>query len=252
MGNKHNLIAVSAAFCLCAAFAGCGSSKNVKQLRGFLQEPRSEVSATEYRVLPPDVLSVSSRHVSEINNQTQQVRPDGKINLPLVGEIFVAGHTPQEIETSLTEAAKSYYQQVDATVKVVGFNSQRVYVFGQVFRPGPVPWTGNTTLLDVLAQVQPTELAWPQRIKVVRGQEPMRGGYVPASKKGEGGEEMMVNLMDMVKSGDLSRNVLLQPDDVVYVPPNPFAAVGLTLSNILFPARTVLEAVRIPAAAVIP
>ena len=242
MKNRDKLVRSLVCAIVCVAFTGCSGSKNLEQLKAFLQKPGRRVSGAEYRVMPPDVILITSRYVSEINNQMQQIRPDGKINLPLVGEIFVAGHTPQEIETFLTKAASDYYEQVDATVRVVGYNSQKIYVFGQVRRPGPVLWTGANTLLDVLAQVQPTELAWLQRIKVVRGQPPMRGGYVPSGKKGSGGEEMMVNLMDMVKSGDLSRNVLLRPDDVVYVPPNPFAAVGLALRNILFPTQPVFEA----------
>ncbi len=241
--NRDKFVQILASITLCGLLAGCAGNKKIEQLRAFLQEPRLEVSATEYRVLPPDVLSISSRHVPEINGQTQQIRPDGKINLPLVGEIFVAGHTPLEIETFLTRAASDYYEQVDATVKVVGYNSQRVYVFGQVLRPGPVPWTGTNTLLDVLAQVQPTELAWPERITVVRGQAPMRGGYMPSGKKKDGAEKMVIDMMAMVESGDLSHNVFLRPDDVVYVPPNPFAAVGLALNNILFPTRPVFEAV---------
>ena len=258
--DRHRTFRLLVSFLLCTLLVGCNGKKaEIAKLRAFLQEPRSEVAGTEYRVLPPDVIEIHSQHVPEISGLVQRVRPDGKINLPLLGEIYVAGHTPREIEQALTEAARDYYDEVDATVKVVGYNSQRLYVFGQVLRPGPISWTGTNTLLDVLAQVQPTELAWPERIKVVRAHPPVAGGYVPgteqtasqdesaAEQSDFAAQELTIDMKAMVETGDFSHNILLQPYDVVYVPPNPFAAVGLGLRTILFPTRPVLEAVSIPA-----
>ena len=292
---------VLAGILLCGSLAGCQS--NAKRLKTFLQQPRSPVSSTEYHVLPPDRLLVTSEHVPDINNVQQQVRPDGKINLPLIGEIYVAYLTPRQIEESIKKAARDYYEQVDATVQVTGFQSQKIYVFGQVSRPGPIPWTGADTLVDILAQAQPTALAWPEQIHVVRGKEPVRGGYIPPpkhprhQKPAENEEEvapelaviralaeeyglpcpeeeaaaepaekemtheekekaeeahktkgtlMKVNMMKMVHDGDMSRNVLLRPDDVVYVPPNPFAAVGLALQQLLFPILPAAQSVSAP------
>ena len=252
---------------LAACLAGCAddNAKKMAQLRQFLEERPAPIAATEYRVLPPDVLSVTSLHVPEIHNQRQQVTPDGKINLPLLGEVFVANKTPREIEEAIMAAARQYYEQVDATVQVTAYNSEKIYVFGQVSRPGPQPWTGCDTLLDILAVTQPTTLAWPERIKLVRGGTPQRGGYEPEEWVQEalaatqpsapttqpvdlvdGRQVLTINLMDMVTKGDLSHNVLLQPRDVVYVPANPPAEVGLFLQNLLFPVRPVLEAVRVP------
>jgi len=170
--NKGTTLLALAAVCLGAA-AGC---YNPKHVNAFLHEPRAAVVGVEYHVMPPDVIMIASRYVKEIDQQTQQIRPDGKINLPLVGEVFVAGKTPAEIEQALTEASKEYYEQVDATVMIQGYNSQKFYVFGQVGQPGPMPWTGRDTLLDALAKAQPTPLAWPERIIVVRGDDPQEAG----------------------------------------------------------------------------
>ncbi|MCD4699704.1 MAG: polysaccharide biosynthesis/export family protein [Phycisphaerae bacterium] len=242
---------------LTVVLTGC---YNADQVNSFLLEPRRPVSGLEYRVYPPDVISIGSLHVPEIQGISQRVRPDGKINLPLLGEILVAGKTPHQIEKVLIEAAGDYYEQVDATVQVVGYNSQSFYVFGQVSSPGPMPWTGHDTLLDALAKTQPTTLAWPERIIVVRGTKPLEGGYAtsrPSGKyrrkgvhsaiKDNPANKMTINLMAMVKSGDMANNILLMPNDIIYVQPNPFATVGLALQNILFPVRPVLEAVRVPA-----
>ena len=60
---------------------------------------------------------------------------------------------------------------------------------------------------------------------------------------------MIINLMAMVKSGDMSNNVLLMPNDVVYVQPNPLAKIGLTIQNLLFPVRSTIETLGVPARA---
>lgn len=245
--------------CLLGLMVGLTGCYNSDQVKAFLLEPRRPVSGLEYRVYPPDVIAVESLYVPEIQGISQQVRPDGKINLPLLGEISVAGKTPRQIEEAIKKVAKDYYEQVDATVQVVGYNSQSFYVFGQVATPGPMPWTGHDTLLDALAKTQPNTLAWPERIIVVRGAKPLEGGYatsqpsgkyrregVHAPMKDNPSHKMTINLMAMVESGDMANNILLMPNDIIYVQPNPLASVGLALQNLLYPVRPVLEAVRVP------
>jgi protein involved in polysaccharide export with SLBB domain len=257
---------------ICLVAGGCGQSRDqikTAQLQQFLQKKRSPVSGIAYRVLPPDVIEIGSNNVPELGGITQQIRPDGKINLPLVGELFVAGLTPQEIRQEVVAGIRKFYKKVDITVYVVGYNSQKVYVFGQVARLGPLPWTGSNTLLDVLAQTQPTPMAWPEKIKIVRARQPHSGGYLPepkleqearmdaqkdALKAGEeaevlnkaGAQELEIDLMAMVKSGDMSHNIILQPDDVIYVPPNPFAAVGMAFQQVLFPVQGAVSLVQAP------
>jgi len=285
--NTHGrlIIAGLAMLLVASLLAGCGGVSNAK-LEEFLMQPRAPVSGAEYRVLPPDVISIRSDKVPEINNVVQQVRPDGKVNLPLLGEIYVAGNTPREIEEVIRKEAGRYYREskdaqgndipLPVTVTIANYNSQRIYVFGQVSRPGPQPWTGTNTLLDVLANSQPTTLAWAERIRVVRGQAPKRGGYaakgagapdaenIPAADLGkehyrkwaQGAEVaedrsrvIVVNMTDMIEKGDMSHNILLQPDDVVFVEANPLAKVGLAMQQLLFPIRPAMETVSLPASA---
>jgi protein involved in polysaccharide export with SLBB domain len=224
------------------------------------------VTGKEYRILPPDVLTVASRHIPEIDRQTQQVRPDGKINLPLVGEVAVAGKTPKEVEEQIAAAAKEYYEDVDATVIVSNYNSQKFYVFGQAYNVGPMPWTGHDTLLDALAKARPNDSAWPERIIVVRGSQPRSGGFATTRsvaddkkyiKKGQHQataenprQKLTINLMAMIRDGDLSNNVYLMPDDVIYIQPNPLAAIGLAVQTLMSPITPMLQAAQAPASAV--
>lgn len=240
--------------CIALATGGCGepASSNIPQLANFLRQARPPVTGAEYRVLPPDVLMVRSTHIPEINNMSEIVRPDGKINLPLVGEIYVAQKTPKEIEQAIQEAAKTYYKKVDATVQVTGYNSQKIYVYGQVFKPGPIAWTGTDTVLDVLSKTQPTPQAEPKKVRILRQHRPTRGGYLPTTRQATtcqtkaGADVITIDLMAMVEHGDLSRNILLEPDDMVYVPPSIIGYIGLEMQKMFFPVQPILEATRVP------
>jgi protein involved in polysaccharide export with SLBB domain len=257
---------------LLVTVSGCYNSNEVTK---FLQKPHAPVSALEYRILPPDLITITSIQVPEINGFQSQVRPDGKINVPLLGEIYVADKTPKEVEEAVKEAAKKYYDEVDASVQIAGYNSRKFYVFGEVSRPGAIRWTGCDTLLDVLASAQPNPLAWPERIIVIRSTQPSQGGYesppstkyamlginhgpkgpladgqtpnAAADANAPGGtgsqparaEKMTINLMAMVQHGDMSNNILLQPNDIVYVQPNPFGYVAREFEKIWSPFRVV-------------
>ena len=237
--------------------AGC---YDARQVHAFLKNPPRCVSGVDYRVLPPDVLLITSTHIPEINKVRQRIRPDGKINLPLLGEIKVAGKTAKEIEAEINETAREYYGEVDANVQIVAYDSQKYYVFGQVQRPGPVAWTGHDTLLEALAQAQPNFLSGPAQITLVRGSGPQEGGQgdrnpslkyalegVHPDRKDNPAKKMTFNLWAMVKSGDMSNNVLLLPNDIIYVGANPLAEVGLAIQTLLLPIRPAAETVRYPA-----
>jgi len=279
-----NLLRALSVLAMGLLVSGCYDANEVN---AFLVKPRAPVVATEYRMLPPDTILVTSGQVPEINGFTSQIRPDGKVNVPLIGEVYVADRTPKQVEEAIKEAAKKYYAEVDATVQVTGYNSRRFYVFGEVAKPGPVRWTGCDTLLDVLASVQPTPLAWPERIIVIRAPEPTQGGYgdqsslgyrvlglndMPCGKGASGGmggtgggagagggkeattqpatmpvreapepgacpQRITVNLMAMVQFGDMANNILLKPNDVIYVQPNPFAQFARGVETISSPFR---------------
>jgi len=267
--------------------AGCSAPKDGEALRAFLNEPRRMVSPTEYRVMPPDMLKITSHNISELNDANnvlgQKVRPDGKINLPLLGEIMAANKTPKEIEEEIKEAARKYYQEVDATVQVISYDSQWIYVFGQVSHPGPMPYNGTNTLLDTLARAIPNDLAWKEHITLVRGSHPQFGGCAidkngnriettsaTEVKTGPAGVKVVVaktaqpvaedsqphklvfNLMDMVQKGDLDENVLLLPNDVIYVEPTTLAKIGLAMQQLLLPISPAAQAVGAPGAAATP
>ena len=123
-------------------------------------------------------------------------------------------------------------------------------------------WTGRDTLLDALASAQPTRIAWAKRIIVVRGDSAQTGGQqwpegkraslkywltgVHPEQDGNARQKITVNLMAMVKSGDMTNNFLLKPNDVIYVQPTPMGSIGLAIQSLLFPVNPIISAASAP------
>lgn len=213
--------------------AGC--ARVYTDYSAFVSDPHQLVSANEYRVAPPDVIQIRSKRVREIAGYTERISPDGRVNLPLLGPVFVAGKTQQEIAAELEDMARLYYQDADVSVHIASYQSQKIFVFGEVASPGPYAYTGANTLLRLMAQAQPTRLADPGKIQVLR---PNRDGRLV--------KRMTVDMNKMVTEGDMTLNAMLEDGDVIYVPANPLAAVGLTMQQLLLPIRPMAETVRGP------
>jgi len=190
----------------------------------FAMNPRPVVSAAQYRMAPPDVVLIASPNVRELHNHRQTISPDGKLHLPMLGSIFVAGKTCEEVSIEIERLANQYVGNAHISVRIDSFESQKIYVFGEVARPGPYVYTGTNTLLETMALAQPTRLADPQRIHVLRPDE-----------NGELVTRMTVNLDDMVKRGVMRHNAMLLDGDIIYVPANGLASIGLVFQQLLLP-----------------
>lgn len=201
--------------------AGCARYSDLSAFN-FATDP-TPVS-DPYHVGPPDVLSIQSSVVNEVNNATVAVSPEGTIMLPLLGTYHAAGKTTQQISDELRLRAQQYYQDADITVNVQQYRSKFVYVFGEVRAAGRYPYTGSDTVLQLLATAQPTRAADDSRIQILR---PDPAGDQP--------RRMTVKLSQWIKEGRTGRNALLEPGDIVFVPPNGFAEIGYAVQNLLRP-----------------
>ena len=217
-----------------SAAAGCSTSDH--EVKAFLHEWEASVSATEYRVQPPDLLEISCSQAAELDGESQPVNPTGKITLRLLGDVEVAGLTTAEINQKLESLLRKYYEDPKVNVRIRSHNSKRYYVFGQVARPGAFLFTGRDTLLHVLSQSQPMFTAWKSQVKVIH-----------PSHEYEKRQVMTVNVDRIMEEGKLEQKVLLQEGDIVFVPATPLAWVGLRLQEILWPVSPVLNAARTPA-----
>jgi polysaccharide biosynthesis/export protein len=127
-----------------------------------------------YKIGPLDVLDISVFKVPELSKSVQ-VADTGSVNLPLVGEVPVAGRTAQEVERNLTTLlGKKYLQSPQVTVFVKEYNSQRVTIEGAVKKPGVYPIRGKTTLLQFIATAEGLTDAAEQDVAVFRDVEGTR------------------------------------------------------------------------------
>lgn len=223
---------IAAAACI-TQLVGCATSKP-RDTYDFAQWHELEAAMAEIQVGPGDLVSISAPQILEIEGVRQQIDPTGKISLRLVGDVKVAGMSSQEIEAKLVELLKPYYRDPKLNVEVSA-RSRRIYVFGEGTANGAMPYTGHDTVLDVLPNVGNSLIAARKRVKIIRPTAD------PARKK-----EITVNVAKMMKTGDWTDNVLLQPNDIVFVPPTSLGWVGLRMRELLFPVTPVLEAYETP------
>ena len=104
----------------------------------------------EYRIGGGDKLQINVYKEADLT-QSLQVRPDGRITLPLVGDIAAAGQTPMQLQRKLTESLREFVANPVVTVMVVEVADRVVYVMGEVNTPGAVPLKGPMTVLQALA-----------------------------------------------------------------------------------------------------
>ncbi len=180
-----------------------------------------------YRLGAPDAIDISVIPQAELD-RTVTIRPDGKISLPLIGDVFVEGMTPMELAEKLTEKFSIYVKNPSVSVIVTGFNSKKIFVIGEVRREGAFPYTGESTVFEAVEEAGSfTRRASLGRVILVRGDL-------------ENPEVIDVNLKDVVKEGTKLKDLYLQPNDIVFVPPNGFAKVGYAIEQVLFPVMPVL------------
>lgn len=230
---------------MCGAW-GCHSSH--RDMIQFLKAHEHEVSAIEYRVGVPDEITISAPRILEIDRETQVIQPDGKINLRLLGQVKVVGMTEKEIAAKLIALLRPYYEDPKVQVKISQHRSKRIYVHGQVGSANAggnalatdtwrsLPYTGRDTVLDVLAQAGLSFISWRSQVHVIR-----------SSPEDDQRHDIIVDVDKMMKTGDTSKNVLLQPNDIIYVPPTPLGWLGMRVQEVLFPFQPVINAYATPA-----
>jgi polysaccharide export outer membrane protein len=132
------------------------------------------------------------------------VRPDGKISLPLLNDVQASGLTPEQLAAVVTEKLRKYIADPHVTVVVATINSKRIYLVGEVLRPGAATMLPNMTVLQALSSAGINQYA------------KTKGIYVLRTENGKQ-QKLPVNYRRLVK-GDLAQNYSLQPGDTIVVP----------------------------------
>ena len=173
------------------------------------------VPTDDYRLQIGDQLDVKFFYHPELN-ESVTVRPDGRISLQLVQEIKVVGMTPPQLTEKLTKAYSAELDKPSITVIVKTFNAHRVFVDGEVYKAGFVSLIGPMTVLQSISQGGGLkDTARTNEVIVIR--------RVAENKVAS----LVVNLDYAIDGTDMRQDILLQPNDIVFVPKSPIANVDV-------------------------
>jgi protein involved in polysaccharide export with SLBB domain len=195
----------------CASAAGAGQGPAASQAGGDRNAVAVSAQRSEYVLRAGDVVEIRFFYNPELND-TIQIRPDGRIALPLVGDVALSGDTVAGVTRRLEALYLPHLRSPSVTVQVRSYGSQKVYVGGEVPRPGTVQLVGNLTVVDAIMEAGGLKLTGdPSRIVLIRKQ-----GDGTAVARG-------LALMDSARQPTPDSLTPLLPYDVILIPQTKIA-----------------------------
>jgi len=159
----------------------------------------------DYVIGPEDVLGVLFWRETEMSGDVT-VRPDGRISLPLIGDVVAAGLTPAALKATLQGVAAKFLTDPNATIVVREIKSRQVFITGEVATPGAYPLIGPRTVMQLIALAGGVnEFADKGAIAVIRIENGQQRRYA-------------FKYDDVARGKSLQQNILLKPGDTVVVP----------------------------------
>jgi len=197
------LVTVALAVCSVQAAAQNGTSAVPPPTPVPAPAP-APASTSAYVIGPDDVLEISFWRDKDMSAEVV-VRPDGKITLPLLGEVEAGGLNPGQLIERVVTLARRFVEAPSATVVVKEINSRKVYITGSVAKPGPYALTSQMTVLQLIAMAGGlTEWAKKGDILIIRA------GPKPGAHK--------FSYEALIRHRTLSQNIRLEPGDTIVVP----------------------------------
>ena len=201
------------AYCTAGLLAAAQESSSKKESKPAVKavsapdESKAVAATTDpaYVIGEEDVLSINVWKDPEVS-RTVPVRPDGKISMPLINDVQAAGLSPVQLGMAITEKLRKFMADPQVTVIVTQINSRRVYIMGEVNRPGAFPLLPNMTVLQALSSAGGfTQFA------------NLKGIYVLRSESGKQ-IRFPFNYKDVIKGQRTEQNIVLKPGDTIVVP----------------------------------
>lgn len=170
-------------------------------------EKTSLIVTQDYIIGPEDVLEITVWRNADLS-KTVAVRPDGRISMPLIGDVVAVGRTPGQLTAEISTKLKEYKENPSVAIVVKEVNSYSIFVLGEVTRPGRYPLKSKTTLVQAIT---------------------IAGGFTPVAARnklvvfrfndsGKGDDKIKASYDDIVLRDGSMQNVELKPGDTVVVP----------------------------------
>ena len=167
--------------------------------------PPNTVAPKGFVIGPEDLLTIHFWRDEDMTGDVT-VRPDGMITLPLVGDVRAAGLTTDVLKNEIEKLAARLITEPNVTVAVKQINSRKVFITGEVAKPGPYPLTGPRTVMQLISVAGGlNEYADKDNIVVLRTSEGQQKSY-------------KFRYSDVSRGKGLEQNIELQPGDTVVVP----------------------------------
>jgi polysaccharide export outer membrane protein len=219
------------------SLAACDSTPDKRLLQnlntqGFGNRYSGNAEVENWVSIGDSISVTDSYHPTEIKG-TVRVDIDGTVLLPEIGTVQVAGRTRTEIEALLMEKYSPYYELIDVKVKIQAGTTggKKFFIFGEVSGQGAQPFTGDITIFEAVTAAKPKpETANLGRVRLIRADP--RDPQV-----------LIINLSEMINTGDSTFNVLIHERDIIFVPPTMMAQLGYFLQAILFPVTIVMNSI---------
>ena len=179
----------------------------INPLSDSSQEKSSLIVTTDYIIGPEDVLDITVWKNADLS-KTVQVRPDGRISLPLIGDVAAVSRTSAQLTEEISTRLKSYMENPTVSIVVKEVNSYAIFVLGEVVRPGRYPLKSKTTLLQAVTLASGfTSAASRNKIVIFR-----------FAKDGDPLMKIKASYDDIVLRDGINQNIELKPGDTIVVP----------------------------------
>jgi polysaccharide biosynthesis/export protein len=198
------------ALVLLVMLAGCATAPGSSQAPKFNADAQA---VSTYHIGVDDQLQITVWHNPDLSVSVP-VRPDGKITVPLIGDVVAGGKTPEEVAAEVKDKLQAFVRDPQVAVILTELRSHeylsRVRVTGAVRTPVSLPYRQGMTVLDaVLAAGGTTEFAAPDHTELYR-------------KDGDSTKSYAVQLGNILQQGELTTNYPVQPGDVITIPQRSF------------------------------
>jgi polysaccharide biosynthesis/export protein len=206
-------------FVICMLIPGCLTAQTASAKGTSGTKPDAQLAAADassgaavkahddtYIIGDDDVLAINVWKEPEVS-RTVPVRSDGKISVPLAGEVQASGETPLQLEKILAGKLQSFISEPEVTVIVTEIKSQKFNILGMVNKAGTFPLTSSMTVLDGIA------LAGG-----FRDFAKQKSIYVLRKNPGGGESRLPFNYKEVIKGNNMAQNIKLQPGDTIVVP----------------------------------